>query len=362
MQDFPARLALALKALNLSPGAFGAAVGVDKSVMSRWLAGKVRPSSHNLSRIAGEIARHRPGFSLLVFEGPMEAYAAFVAGQPTGAPASAPRPPERSPPVGVSTARPAAPIGQTTSRPIHFHSLAMSDHEAALSGEAYLGMFAMFRHRAIDSRRLHIELIHVFRDAERLSFRMADGNLQHSGPALLMKRQLYLLGESDSREDGLMFILLNGVGGVRAMAQNGIMTSVAVDRFFTPYTQRVLMVRIADPSGDEPRDAARFDGMVSRLFEHGHETLARGHLTAHLYRAIDIKSDFLGTPNPSNVVKAPIDQGYTWAASDPEGPNLVLPDLARILTGEEPPRQVDPDPEPFATAGDGRIVQLRPGR
>ena len=52
---FGERLNLALKTVNLSPAALGAAVGVDKSVVSRWLAGKVRPSGHNLTRIAIEI-------------------------------------------------------------------------------------------------------------------------------------------------------------------------------------------------------------------------------------------------------------------------------------------------------------------
>ena len=68
------RLSLALKTINLSPAALGAAVGVDKSVVSRWLSGKVRPSGHNLTRIAIEIARHRPGFSTLALEGPDEEF------------------------------------------------------------------------------------------------------------------------------------------------------------------------------------------------------------------------------------------------------------------------------------------------
>lgn len=71
---FGERLNLALKTVNLSPAALGAAVGVDKSVVSRWLAGKVRPSGHNLTRIAIEIARHRPGFTTLAFDGPDEAF------------------------------------------------------------------------------------------------------------------------------------------------------------------------------------------------------------------------------------------------------------------------------------------------
>ena len=68
--DLAGRLKLALKVVNLSPGALAATVGVDKSVVSRWLAGKVVPNGHNMSRIAAEITRRRPDFSALMFEAP----------------------------------------------------------------------------------------------------------------------------------------------------------------------------------------------------------------------------------------------------------------------------------------------------
>ena len=60
--DLAGRLKLALKVINLSPGALAGTVGVDKSVVSRWLAGKVVPNGHNMSRIAAEITRRRPSF------------------------------------------------------------------------------------------------------------------------------------------------------------------------------------------------------------------------------------------------------------------------------------------------------------
>lgn len=69
---FGERLNLALKTINLSPAALGASVGLDKSVVLRWLAGKVRPGDHNLTRIAIQIARHRPGFTTLALDGPDE--------------------------------------------------------------------------------------------------------------------------------------------------------------------------------------------------------------------------------------------------------------------------------------------------
>ena len=74
--DFADRLKLALKQANVSPGALGAAVGVDKSVVSRWLSGRVRPTQHNLARIAAVLAERLPGFSVLAFEAPANPKAA----------------------------------------------------------------------------------------------------------------------------------------------------------------------------------------------------------------------------------------------------------------------------------------------
>src|SRR3954468_22049479 len=49
---FPARLSLALQALNFSRAQLSAAVGVDKSLVSRGLSGQMAPTSHNLARIS----------------------------------------------------------------------------------------------------------------------------------------------------------------------------------------------------------------------------------------------------------------------------------------------------------------------
>src|SRR5262245_45577614 len=60
--DFAHKLGAVLKATNLSRGRLAQAVGVDKSVVSRWASGVQVPSDHNLTLLTEAIARHRPGF------------------------------------------------------------------------------------------------------------------------------------------------------------------------------------------------------------------------------------------------------------------------------------------------------------
>jgi transcriptional regulator with XRE-family HTH domain len=61
-RDFGQKLAVVLKAINLSRSRLAQIVGVDKSVVSRWASGGQIPSDHNLSLLTEAVARHRPGF------------------------------------------------------------------------------------------------------------------------------------------------------------------------------------------------------------------------------------------------------------------------------------------------------------
>jgi TolB-like protein/transcriptional regulator with XRE-family HTH domain/cytochrome c-type biogenesis protein CcmH/NrfG len=76
--SFSQRLSLALKALNFSRAQLASAVGVNKSLVSRWLSGQVTPSSHNLARISEVLARLRPGFNMTLWERPRDEFEAFL--------------------------------------------------------------------------------------------------------------------------------------------------------------------------------------------------------------------------------------------------------------------------------------------
>jgi adenylate cyclase len=67
---FGARLALALKASNMSRSQLAAALGVDKSVISRWLSGQVRPSDYNIARLSALFAKTLQGFNMTLWAAP----------------------------------------------------------------------------------------------------------------------------------------------------------------------------------------------------------------------------------------------------------------------------------------------------
>ena len=68
LEAFSAKLTLILKVLSISRSALASQLAVDKSVISRWLAGERQPSAHNLARLSSLIATRHPGFCTLDWE------------------------------------------------------------------------------------------------------------------------------------------------------------------------------------------------------------------------------------------------------------------------------------------------------
>jgi len=76
--SFAARLLLAMKTLNFSRGQLSAAVGVDKSLVSRWLSGQVMPNSHNRARISEALSKIKPGFNMTLWDRPRAEFDHFL--------------------------------------------------------------------------------------------------------------------------------------------------------------------------------------------------------------------------------------------------------------------------------------------
>ena len=78
--DLASKLDLLLKALSISRGRLAQEAGVDKSLVGRWVAGSVSPSPHNLEKVTAALARRSPGFTMLDWDRPFDAFAAHFGG------------------------------------------------------------------------------------------------------------------------------------------------------------------------------------------------------------------------------------------------------------------------------------------
>jgi len=233
------RLRTALKAVNLSPAALGAAVGVDKSVVSRWLAGRVVPNGHNLARVAAEIARHRPGFSVLSFEAPeAEFRSALGLGGHQGAEAVAPPPPDGADP--------------RQSLAIPFRLLDSARNETARRGIEYFGHYAMhYMSFGTPGKVARMTLMLRPRDG-LIEARYGAREFEFRGWALLLLNRLYIMF-AEERFEAMAYIVTNAGQQPRARTISGILMGPS-EGMLTPTAAPVVLTREADVTGDVAAD------------------------------------------------------------------------------------------------------------
>ena len=271
---FAARLDLALKALSIGRGRLAQEIGVDKSLVSRWLSGAMRPAGHNLERITRLIAAHSPGFTMLDWDAPIDAFAArFGVGPPVvapslaavrdltaAAPATATAPAARA----HSVAEAQALLGMHA---MPFGLVEAAEKETARRARTYAARWQMTRLSA-SGRLVHVvERVLIRPEGDGLWIEHFAGGHRLCGWLLILGNRLYAMA-ADEADDSFGFYLLNGVVGPRADRLDGILTSVGSDRNADPFALVIVLER----AGDLTHDAADIAW--------GEEALATGRVEA----------------------------------------------------------------------------------
>lgn len=229
-QDFAGRLKLALKQANVSPAALGAAVGVDKSVVSRWLSGRVKPTQHNVTRIAGVLAQRLPGFTVLAFEAPVADFRALV--QPTMA------------------------MGETgQSLPIPFGALEAARRETGRRGVEYFGAYMMYYWSFSTPGKIAQMALMLRPEDGLIGARYGAEGFSFRGWALLMLNRMYVIF-AEERFEAMAFLVLNAGQQPKARFITGILSGPA-EGLLVPTASPVVLVRLRDltddPAGDEAK-------------------------------------------------------------------------------------------------------------
>ncbi len=239
--EFSERLRLALKAVNLSPAAFGARLGVDKSVVSRWLSGKSRPGSHNLARICAEIAQLAPGFSALAFE-------ADPAGFRTA--------------LGIGAAPPADAALQAGSLPIPYGLVEDSRHEIARRGEQYFGQYDLYYWSFTRPGQIARMALMLRPAMGLIEARYGARGFEFRGWALLLLDRLYLQ-LAERRFEAMLFIVTNAGQQPRARVVSGLLMGPS-DQLLVPTASPVVFLRTDDVAASPEIDDAAFEARLSR--------------------------------------------------------------------------------------------------
>lgn len=261
--SFAAKFALVLKALSLSRGRLAADLGVDKSVVGRWVTGAVKPSDHNLSRLTALIAEHAPGFTALDWDRTSADFGALF-----GAPG--PR----------ATGLPLPLLDQIRST-------------TTLRAAAYEGFFRSTRPYVLQPGRfVHDHGMIRLDDQGLLSLRMGTGGTFVEGWMLPMGNQLFCIA-ADITSGALLFGVFNGVATARAQMLDGLVLGPALDPGRTPTAYAMMFERVGDLTGDPAADEAHFADLAARdpLAPEG---AVSDELRAHLLRDIGPAAAALG--------------------------------------------------------------------
>jgi hypothetical protein len=233
-EPFSAKLGLVLKVFSMSRARLAADLGIDKSVVGRWVTGAVRPSAHNLSLITARVAQRRPGFTSLDWDLSLPALATRLGADPTTTAGLAPVP------------------------GLHFALLAQAKATTLLRGAAYEGFFRTTRpFLTLPGRFIHDHGMMRLDSMGLLRFHMGTAGTFFEGWVLPIQNQLFCIAE-DLTSGAPFFAILNGVGTSRADLLDGVSLGSALDTGRTPTAMALMMERVGDLTGDREADDARF--------------------------------------------------------------------------------------------------------
>lgn len=265
VHGFGDKLGLVLKALTLSNGRVAAELAVDKSLVGRWVAGTVRPSSHNLGRLTALLAQRLPGLTLLDWDRTIAELRARVEGKADAA---------------VAAATPSA-IAAWLAQPKVGEVAAATAREGA-------GIAGIWRSTRLapdmPGRFCHDYSIIEPRADGPLSCRSGVFSARLSGWAIVVGDQVYCCSASHGLGT-MTFTILNRVRQPRVDAMDGISMACSAVAGGVPMALAFYMERVGILGPDPAENDSRFEAF---LLQHplAPEGSVPDNLRRHLVRDI----------------------------------------------------------------------------
>lgn len=240
----PAKLEMLLKAASVSRVALAQRLGVDKSLVGRWLSGAVHPTEHNLARLAELFAETQAGFRLADwYEEPERLAARYGLAAPD----------HREPAPAALRSGPVAEF------------LASAEPELAFRGAAYEGFWRTSRPSFLMSDRIFHDYGMIRRTAGgQVEVRMEGSGLDFAGWLFPTGGNVFVfLYDRTGRTP--MTVLFKGVSLPKAMVLDGILLLATLDPDRTPAALPIILERVEDLCGEPEADLARYREIVAAM-------------------------------------------------------------------------------------------------
>jgi len=236
---FAPRLDLALRVLNISRVRLAASVGVDKSLVSRWVSGKTRPTSHNVTRISEALGAVREGFSAYWWDLPLAEFRQLLG---ISAPAVELAPEPSPAQNGASRGLPDLPVAAL---------------ETSRNGRAYFGLWQLWAVSPNCPGQISRYWVEFRPHGAGMDFRMGGAGLEWRGLASLAPDVLWCGGFATDDETPLN-LLCHAVRLPWAEAFEGLMLCVAKGVPRRIFAEPVILERIADHIEDPTEAETRW--------------------------------------------------------------------------------------------------------
>ena len=236
---FSEKLSLVLKALSMSRGRLASELGVDKSLVGRWVSGAVSPSSHNLENLTRLVASKRDGFTMLDWDRDLRTLASLF-----GVEVMATRA-ELDPVINVLDTL-FAPIQQAArqaspERTAPYEGFWRSTMAAPGQPVRFLCIYGIIR-------RVENGLI---------EFRGGCAGLNYDGWLLPAEGKLFAM-VLDRWARTPVAMILNTVSLPKATRLDGLVLTALMDSSRTPLATPIVFERLGDLTGDTAVDDATF--------------------------------------------------------------------------------------------------------
>jgi hypothetical protein len=219
---------------NVSRQTLARELGVDRSVIGRWLSGVNQPTNHNLTRLTDIMRRHHPSVTLDFWQRPLVT--------PNDGKM---RPVKNEPPAEAL-------------RISGLHSERRPEIDAN-----YLGLWAGLYQSTQNRGSVVLSAMHICDSEIGLRGTFTEGRVSATGAVVAIGPRLHAILEIVPMHDRLCLFVFNGVGSPHVALMDGIYMFSAGDSTICVAASPIVLLRVGD-SGDFARIGG-LTGVMQRL-------------------------------------------------------------------------------------------------